>query len=52
MGVPIFPKLETVIHGLIFVKNDFYPATIKNDNGVIAMVFLCNVNVTKNSINF
>ena len=32
-----FSNFETFIHKLIFVKNDYYPSTIKNDNGAIAM---------------
>ena len=34
---PIFPHIETLIYVLICFKNDFYPATIKNDNGFAAM---------------
>ena len=50
-GRAIFsPKLKTVIHELIFVKNNFYPATIKNDNGAVAMIFfLFGANGTNNS---
>ena len=33
----IFPKLEFFIYELICVKNDFYPETIKNDNGAVVM---------------
>ena len=32
-----FFKLNTVIHELICVLNYFYPATIKNDKGAVAM---------------
>ena len=32
-----FPKLKSLIYELICVKNDFYPETIKNYNGAIAM---------------
>ena len=35
----IFSELKTLIHELIFVKNGFYPASINNDNGAIAMIF-------------
>ena len=31
------PKLKTLIYELICVNNNFYPATIINDNGAIAM---------------
>ena len=37
MGAPYFSKLKTVIHELIFVKNDFYSKNIKDDNGAVAM---------------
>ena len=43
-------KFKTVLHKLICVKNNVYPATIKNDNGAVAMSFLCNANGTKNPI--
>ena len=34
-------------------KNIFYPATIKNDNGTVAMrFFLCDANGNNNYINF
>ena len=36
MGTPHFSKLNTVIHKLICVNNDFYPASIKNENGAVA----------------
>ena len=31
--VIFFFKLKNLIHELIFVKNNFYTASIKNDNG-------------------
>ena len=37
IGVPDFPGLKALIHELIYVKNDIYSATIKYDNGAIAM---------------
>ena len=36
-----FPKLKTLIHELICVKNNFYAETIKNDNGSVAMTRKC-----------
>ena len=33
----IFPKFKTLIHGLISVNNIFNTATIKNENGAVAM---------------
>ena len=48
----IFSELKNLIHELICVKNIFYPASIKNDNGAVAMIFfLCDANGTNNSIN-
>ena len=36
MGAPdFFSKFKTVMHKLIYVKNVFYPATIRNDNGAV-----------------
>ena len=41
------PKLKTFINDLIFVKNNFYPATIKNDNGAVeTRKKLCGANRT------
>ena len=37
MGAPDFSKFKTIIHELICVKNNFYPAIIKNENGAVAM---------------
>ena len=37
MGVPDYSKFTTIIHELICVNNMFQPATIKNDNGAVAM---------------
>ena len=34
---PDFSKFKTVIYEKICVKNNIYPATIKNDNGAVAM---------------
>ena len=36
-----FSELKTLIHKIICVKNNYYPATIKNDNGDDAMRFFC-----------
>ena len=36
----IFPKLKSLIYELICVKNKFYPATVKNKNGAVAMRYL------------
>ena len=48
-----FSKFETLIHELIFVKSDFYPATIKNYNEAVAMrKVLCDTNGSNNSIHF
>ena len=33
MGASDFSKLKTLIHEIIFVKNNIYPESIKNDNG-------------------
>ena len=37
----IFSKLKTLVHEPFCVKNNFYPETVKNDNGSVAMTFLC-----------
>ena len=37
MCAPDFFGLETLIHELICVKNNFNPESIKNDNGAVAM---------------
>ena len=51
LAYQIFSKLKTLIHDLICVKNDFYPETIKNDNGAAAMIKqLCDANGTNKSI--
>ena len=36
MGTSDFFELKNLIHELIYVKNTFYPASVKNDNGAIA----------------
>ena len=47
------PKLKTLIYELIFVKNNVYPATIKNDNGAVEIrIFLCDAKESNNSIDF
>ena len=47
----LFPKLKTLIHNTIFVKNDFYSSTIKMkmDSSQWGKIW-CNVNETNNSI--
>ena len=44
-------KFKTVIHEIVCVKNNLYPATIKNYNGAIAVrFFMCDTNGTNSSI--
>ena len=44
-------KLKTLIHELICVKNNFYPATIKNENRAAEVrKKLCGAKGTNNSI--
>ena len=47
-----FSDGQPLVQGrLICVKNQFNPATIKNDNGSVAMrIIFCNAKGTKNSI--
>ena len=50
MGAPIFSQIKDLNTRAICVKNNFYPATIKNDNGAVAMIFfLFGANGTNNS---
>ena len=45
-------KLKTLIQDLICVKNNVYPASIKNDNGSVAMKkYIYSANGANNSIN-
>ena len=37
MGTPDFFELKNLIHELICVKNNFYPASIKTKNGAVSM---------------
>ena len=47
-----FSKIETLIHELICVKNTFYAATIKNDNGAVVMgEFLYDMNGSSYYVN-
>ena len=51
-GCAIFPpEFKNLIYALIFMKNNFYPESIKNDNGAVATKKMCNANGTNNSIN-
>ena len=47
-----FSDVQPLVQGLLIcVKNQFNPATIKNDNGAVAMrIILCNANRTKKFI--
>ena len=37
MGAPYFSGLKTLMHELIFVKNNFHLESIKNDNTAVKM---------------
>ena len=45
-------KFNTLIHEPIFVKNVFYAATIKNDNGSVAMKIFVWHKQKQNPVNF
>ena len=51
MGAPYFFQIQDCNTQANLCKNNFYPATIKNDNGSFATRFvLCGANGTNNSI--
>ena len=53
MGAPDVLQIKDIDTRANFCKNDFYLATIKNNNGAVAMKkILYNVNRTNNSINY
>ena len=44
-----FPQIEDIDARAIFLRDKFYPATIKNDNGSVAMrKNVCDANGIKN----
>ena len=48
----IFSQSEVLDVQANLCENNFYPATIRNDNGAVAMrKFLCDANKSNNSIN-